>query len=101
MLSTIKKIMSLRYHSNILIFTLIDSVCQSDAYYYYYYFEINQNIHQTEIYFSSQTNISIMPKKPKYFTSNEVAIHNTAKDIWVSFLGKVYDLTAFVEANAG
>ena len=48
-----------------------------------------------------KNNISIMPKKPKYFTSNEVAIHNTAKDIWLSFLGKVYDLTAFVEANAG
>ena len=42
-----------------------------------------------------------MSKRPKYFTPNEVSIHNTAKDIWVSFLGKVYDLTPFVETNAG
>ena len=40
-------------------------------------------------------------KRPRYFTPNEVAVHNTAKDIWVSFLGKVYDLTPFVEANSG
>ncbi|XP_064642922.1 cytochrome b5 domain-containing protein 1-like [Lineus longissimus] len=31
--------------------------------------------------------------RPKYFTPNEVCIHNTIDDIWVSFLGKVYDLT--------
>lgn len=40
-------------------------------------------------------------KRPKYYTPNEVSIHNTLKDIWVSFLGKVYDLTALCEANAG
>lgn len=39
--------------------------------------------------------------RPRYFTPNEVSIHNTAKDCWVSFLGKVYDLTPFIEANAG
>ena len=39
--------------------------------------------------------------RPKYFTPNEVSIHNTAKDIWVSFLGKVYNLTPFIEENAG
>ncbi len=42
-----------------------------------------------------------MVKRPKYFTPNEVSIHNTAKDLWVSFLGRVYNLTSFVEANAG
>jgi len=42
-----------------------------------------------------------MTKRTKYFTPSEVAIHNTAKDIWVSFLGKVYNLTSFVEVNAG
>jgi cytochrome b involved in lipid metabolism len=42
-----------------------------------------------------------MSKRPKYFTPNEVSIHNTAKDIWVSFLGKVYDLTQFIETNSG
>jgi cytochrome b involved in lipid metabolism len=42
-----------------------------------------------------------MLERPKYFTPNEVSIHNTTKDIWVSFLGKVYNLTPFVEANSG
>ena len=39
--------------------------------------------------------------RPRYFTPNEVSSHNTANDVWVSFLGKVYDLTPFVEDNAG
>ena len=47
----------------------------------------------------------IMPvkttKRPKYYTPNEVSIHNTLKDLWVSFLGKVYDLTPLCEKNAG
>lgn len=42
-----------------------------------------------------------MTKRQRYYTPNEVSIHNTSKDIWVSFLGKVYDLTPLVEANAG
>jgi hypothetical protein len=32
----------------------------------------------------------------KYYTPNEVAVHNTSDDIWVSYLGKVYDLTKLV-----
>ena len=40
-------------------------------------------------------------KRPKYFTPNEVANHNTAKDIWVSFLGKVFDLTPLIEEHSG
>ncbi len=52
--------------------------------------------------FKSNSNIKMSkPKRPKYFTPNEVSIHNTAKDMWVSFLGKVYDLTPFIEENTG
>ncbi|XP_068699599.1 cytochrome b5 domain-containing protein 1-like [Montipora capricornis] len=40
-------------------------------------------------------------KRPKYYTPNEVSIHNTLKDLWVSFLGRVYDLTPLCEKNAG
>lgn len=40
-------------------------------------------------------------KRSKFFTPNEVSAHNTAKDIWVSFLGKVYDLTPLIEENTG
>ena len=39
--------------------------------------------------------------RPKYFTPNEVAIHNTVDDLWVSFLGKVYDLTTLCEKYKG
>lgn len=42
-----------------------------------------------------------MTARPKYFTSNEVAIHNTSDDIWVSFLGKVYNLTPLCERHKG
>jgi hypothetical protein len=39
--------------------------------------------------------------RPKYFTPNEVAIHNTVDDLWVSFLGKVYNLTPLCEKYQG
>ncbi|KAA0723077.1 Cytochrome b5 domain-containing protein 1 [Triplophysa tibetana] len=39
--------------------------------------------------------------RPKYFTSKEVSLHNTLGDIWVSYLGKVYNLTPLVEENKG
>lgn len=43
----------------------------------------------------------IPSKRPRYYTPNEVSIHNTLKDLWVSFLGKVYDLTPMCEKHAG
>ena len=39
--------------------------------------------------------------RPKYFTPNEVSVHNTLKDLWVSFLGKVYDLTPLCDKYSG
>ncbi|XP_072036123.1 LOW QUALITY PROTEIN: cytochrome b5 domain-containing protein 1-like [Amphiura filiformis] len=39
--------------------------------------------------------------RPKYYTPNEVSVHNTLKDLWVSFLGKVYDLTPLAEKYSG
>jgi len=39
--------------------------------------------------------------RPKYFTPTEVSIHNTQKDIWVSFLGHVYNLTSLCETHKG
>jgi len=41
------------------------------------------------------------PKRPKYYTPNEVSVHNTPKDLWVSFLGKVYNLTPLCQQFAG
>uniref|UniRef100_A0A0B6XYA4 Cytochrome b5 domain-containing protein 1 n=1 Tax=Arion vulgaris TaxID=1028688 RepID=A0A0B6XYA4_9EUPU len=38
---------------------------------------------------------------PKYFTTNEVSSHNTTDDLWVSFLGKVYNLTSLCEKYKG
>jgi cytochrome b involved in lipid metabolism len=36
-----------------------------------------------------------------YFTPAEVAVHNTHTDCWVSFLGRVFDLTNVVADNEG
>jgi len=35
----------------------------------------------------------------RYYTPAEVAIHNKENDCWVSFLGKVYDLTPLIAAH--
>ncbi|TRY94231.1 hypothetical protein DNTS_028576 [Danionella cerebrum] len=40
-------------------------------------------------------------ERTKYFTPKEVSLHNTIKDLWVSYLGKVYDLTPLVEEHNG
>ncbi len=39
--------------------------------------------------------------RPKYYTPNEVSVHNTLEDMWVSFLGKVYNLTPLCEKYKG
>lgn len=39
--------------------------------------------------------------RPRYFTPAEVSAHNAPSDCWVSFLGKVYDLTPLCKENAG
>ena len=41
------------------------------------------------------------PARNRYFTANEVCLHNTADDLWVSFLGKVFDLTPLCEKYKG
>ena len=37
----------------------------------------------------------------KYYTPEEVALHNNADDCWVSIYEKIYDLTALVANNRG
>jgi len=37
----------------------------------------------------------------RYYTPNEVSVHNTIEDLWVSFLGKVYNLTPLCEQYKG
>ena len=37
----------------------------------------------------------------RYYTPREVAQHDSAVDCWVSFFGKVYDLTALLAVNKG
>ncbi|KAI5104249.1 cytochrome b5 domain-containing protein 1 [Silurus meridionalis] len=41
-----------------------------------------------------------MPRS-KYFTPHEVSVHNTVGDLWVSYLGKVYNLTPLIEKHEG
>jgi cytochrome b involved in lipid metabolism len=40
-------------------------------------------------------------KATKWFTSAEVALHNCGEDCWVSFLGKVCNLTQLIDAHTG
>uniref|UniRef100_A0A7S1TZ39 Cytochrome b5 domain-containing protein 1 n=1 Tax=Phaeomonas parva TaxID=124430 RepID=A0A7S1TZ39_9STRA len=42
-----------------------------------------------------------MKKRRRYYTPEEMALHNCAEDCWVSVFGKVYDLTEFIAANRG
>lgn len=35
-------------------------------------------------------------KRNRYITPREVSMHNRVNDCWVSFLGRVYDITAVV-----
>ena len=44
---------------------------------------------------------SKMARRPKYYTPKEVAAHNVASDCWVSYLGKVYNLTPLCQQYAG
>ena len=37
----------------------------------------------------------------RYYTPDEVKIHNTADDCWVSFFNRVYDLTGLIQENYG
>jgi len=37
----------------------------------------------------------------RYYTASEVMAHNRADDLWVSFFGRVYDLTNLVAENPG
>ena len=39
--------------------------------------------------------------RSKFYTPNEVSVHNTMEDLWVSFLGKVYDLTPLCQKFKG
>ncbi|XP_037092914.1 cytochrome b5 domain-containing protein 1-like isoform X2 [Pollicipes pollicipes] len=48
----------------------------------------------------SGEDIASLPKRPRYFHASEVKLHNRPDDIWVSFLGRVYDVTAMVRRQA-
>lgn len=37
----------------------------------------------------------------RYYTPTEVAAHNVSSDCWVSYLGKVYDLTPLCQDYSG
>jgi len=49
----------------------------------------------------SNTNISASQRKLPYYSREEVAEHNVPNDCWVSFFGKVYDLTPLIEKHRG
>lgn len=40
-------------------------------------------------------------KRRRYYTPNEVKLHNSANDCWVSIFHEVYDLTELIQLNYG
>lgn len=42
-----------------------------------------------------------MSDQPATFTIAEVAKHSTAEDGWIAVHGRVYDITAFIQAHPG
>ena len=40
-------------------------------------------------------------ERPRFYTPTEVAAHNVSSDCWVSYLGKVYDLTPLCQEHSG
>lgn len=50
------------------------------------------------------SNASVIPpkkKEDKYYTPNEVSLHNSMDDLWISWLGNVYNLTALASEFRG
>ncbi len=44
-------------------------------------------------------NIPAPYKKRRYYTPDEVKLHNTSNDCWVSIFYEVYDLTELIQKN--
>lgn len=44
-------------------------------------------------------NIPAPYQQRRYYTPDEVRVHNTPNDIWVSFFYEVYDLTELIQQN--
>lgn len=42
-----------------------------------------------------------LDERPKYYTPNEVSVNNTPRNLWVSFLGHVYNLTPLADKFCG
>ena len=50
---------------------------------------------------STPTKTKVKPDMTKYYTPSEVELHNSQYDLWLSWLGHVYDLTVFAEERKG
>ena len=55
---------------------------------------------ETEVTFGNKDPGAKM-SRPRYYTPKEVAAHNAPGDCWVSYLGKVYDLTSLCKEHTG
>lgn len=59
--------------------------------------EVNQSSKDNNRYNYAQK----LKRMVKYFTPDEVAMHNCAEDCWVSIYHNVYDITSLIGANRG
>lgn len=47
----------------------------------------------------NKKNIPAPYKKRRYYTSEEVKVHDSSNDCWVSIFHEVYDLTDLIQTN--
>jgi cytochrome b involved in lipid metabolism len=50
---------------------------------------------------SATANPSPATSNVRYYTPSEVELHNSTNDLWLSWLGNVYDLTALSQQRKG
>lgn len=69
--------------------------------------EINDNLNNTDIKVSSANNTNVEENGEtlegcvKYYTLEEIRIHNMSSDTWLIIHDKVYDITGFLEEHPG
>jgi cytochrome b involved in lipid metabolism len=50
-------------------------------------------------YTTDKKNFPAPYKRRRYYTPQEVKVHNTPNDCWVSFFHEVYDITELIQKN--
>jgi len=66
-----------------------------------FHFFIHLLFFSTIVHYFQFIQLLVVVKMVKYFTADEISMHNCASDCWVSIFDNVYDLTPLLEENKG